>query len=250
MKKLAFISDLIFTFFTSFLFTACFFRFLRLHLWLALFLSAVCGALTTLSVGAFLRARRKKIFLKKSDEQTKEKLFVHLALSTDEAVTEFFQAYLQKNSDEPVQSPNKLQLSTQDGLYFLRFRFQAVTADDVADVFRVQTEQPKFLLCADLDPQAQALCKRLDVQTRTGEQIYTALKQANALPQAYLGADSAKKRVRKFKLWFAKANARRFLTSAALILLVAQLTPFFYYYLIFSVLLLLSAVLIRVFGYE
>lgn len=261
MKKFAFISDLIFTFCVSFLFTACFFRFLRLPLFLALLLSAVCGALTACAVGALLYNRRKKGLMKKKDAETKDKLLVHLSLLSKEKLTNFFLEYFQKqhlqnqNADPSTEKPTpqrhaNLQITVGDIRYFLRFRFAPVTADDVTELFRVKTKQTKVLLCGNIDAQAKALCEKLEIQTRTGDEIYTVLKQADALPQAYLGEKEKTKRKFHPKLWFSKTNARRFLTSGAMILLIAYITPFFYYYLIFGSLLLIAAILIRVFGYE
>ena len=259
MKKLAFISDLIFTFFVSFLFTACFFRYLQISLFPALALSAVCGALTTCAVAAFLHARRKKFFLKKVDAECKDKLLLHLALSTDDEVTDFFLRYFEQTTEpssidtEHATAPTShtpRQISTADDYYFLQFTIAPVTSDDVAKLFRVQTEKSKTLLCAAITDQAAALCAQLHIRYRTGNEVYTALKQANALPAIFLGSDNVPKRKRRFKLWFSKANARRFLSSAAMVLLVAYLTPFFHYYLIFGVALLLTAVFVRIFGYE
>lgn len=259
MKKFAFISDLIFTFCVGFLFTACFFRFLGLTLAITLALSALCGTLVTCATAAFLNARRKKFFLRKRDEETKNKLLVHFALLSNEKLTDFFFDYFTnlaeqrqtshpQTDDFPTRKEN-LRLSVGDKLYFLRFRFAPVTADEIADIFRIETEQSKIVLCNALDAQAQALCKKWEIQTRTGEEVYTALKQANALPQTYLGEAKAKQKP-KLKLWFAKRNARRYLTSAALVFLLSQLTPFFLYYIIFSAVLLIAAVVVRVFGYE
>ena len=254
MKKIAFISDLIFTFFVSFLFSACFFRFLRLPLLAALAVSALCATLVTCSVAALLNARRKKFFLRKADEEAKNKLLVHFALLPDDKLTDYFFTYFVNVAQQPQANftparVKNLQISVGDTLYFLRFQFAPVTPDDVAAIFRVETEQTKVLLCNTLDTQAQELCKKWEIQTRTGEELYTALKQANALPQAYLGEGNKKQKF-KPKLWFAKRNARRYLTSAALVFILSQLTPFFLYYIIFSALLLITAVVVRVFGYE
>ena len=274
MKKLAFISDLIFTFFVGFLFTACFFRFLRVSLVLALLLSAICGGLLTCAVAALLHSRRKKFFLKKADLETKDKLLLHLALLPEKDVTDYFLEYFQKAAAQSAQETTHtktdsrpstpsiktepksiirqehLQISVDKERYFLHFRFAPVTADDVAVVFRLQTQENKILFCAQIDAQAKALCDKLHIKTHTGEEVYTLLKQADALPSAYLGSTEKKRKLFKPKLWFAKANARRFLSSAALLLFLAQLTPFFYYYLIFGIILLSSAVVIRIFGYE
>ena len=277
MKKLAFISDLIFTFCVSFLFTLCFFRFLRVGLFIAILLSAVCGALTTCAVAALLHARRKNFFLKKSDAETKEKLLTHLALLSDKDLTDYFFDYFQTKIDRahtgkmpyPTNTQNAdahtppqakqqiplcrqadLQLCVGEDCFFLHFRFAPVNADDVARFFRLPTPKAKILLCAAIEPQAKALCEKLKIGVRTGDEVYSALKQADSLPQAYLGESEKRRRKFKFKLWFAKTNARRFLTSAAMLLLLSFLTPFFYYYLIFGVVLLLTAVFVRIFGYE
>ena len=279
MKKLAFISDLIFTFLVSFLFTACFFRYLRLTLLPAVALSVVCAALTTCAIAALLHARRKKFLLKKSDAERKDKLLLHLALSTDEEVTDFFFHYLTKTANpradtadnqpdtdsqaaekpqfviqtERASAPTRhgsLQLSTRETYYILQFTIAPVTPDNITKIFRVQTDKPKVLLCNGITDQAAALCAQLNIRYRTGNEVYTALKQADALPQTYLGSENKTKTKRRFQLWFSKSNARRFLSSAAMILLIAYITPFFYYYLIFGVALLLTAVFVRIFGYE
>ena len=161
MKKLAFISDLIFTFFVSFLFTACFFRFLRVKPLLALLLSAVCGGLTTCAMAALLNARRKKFFLKKKDAENKDKLLVHLALLPASQLTDYFLEYFNKTEQEtPTRRHKNLQISVGDKRYFLRFHFHPVTADDVADIFRVKTNQTKILLCTNIDAQAKMLCEK------------------------------------------------------------------------------------------
>ena len=243
----------------SFLFTACFFRYLQLRLFPALALSIVCGALTTCAVAAFLHARRKKFFLKKADTERKEKLLLHLALSTADEVTDYFLRYFGQTAEpssidtERATAPTRhapRQISTADDYYFLQFTIAPVNSDDVAKLFRIQTEKQKTLLCAAITDQAAALCTQLNVRYRAGDEVYAALKQANALPEIFLGSEHTPKRKRRFKLWFSKANARRFLSSAAMVLLVAYLTPFFYYYLIFGAALLLTAVFVRIFGYE
>ena len=64
MKKSAFISDLIFTFFSAALFTLCLFRYLKIGFFPALVLAILCGALASFSVGAFLQSKRRTYFLK------------------------------------------------------------------------------------------------------------------------------------------------------------------------------------------
>ena len=248
MKRFAFISDLIFTFITSGLFTLCLFRFFRLPLWLALLLALLCGGLTTLSVGAWLRSKRKTAFLKKSDEAVREKLFLHLALSSERMRTDFCAKLLPEDAEL---QRGKARLLTQADVYFIQFDFSPVSADEIARCARYKTRRQKHLICARIQEDALALAKRLEIRVLCGNELFLAAKKADALPSQYLGEENTEKRTkRRLKLWFAKANSRRFLVSAALILLVSTFTPFVYYYLLLSVCLLLVSVFTRIFGYE
>ena len=255
MKRFAFVSDLIFTFAVSALFTLCLFRFLGLVLWLSLLLCLVCGALCTLSVAAFLRARRKNLLLKKSDEREREKLLLHLALLSDDNKTAFITKLLAATLDDKektsVRRFAKLRVYTPAEFYFLHLDFAPVNADDVACYARFKTSKQKTVICSRITDDANALCARLHLRVQCGNELYLTAKQAHVLPEQYLGDESSlSEKKRRFTLWFSKGNSKRFLLSGALILLLSVLTPFSYYYLIFSGILLLSAALIRIFGYE
>lgn len=249
MKRFAFISDLIFTFTVSGLFTLCLFRFLSLPLWLALLLALLCGFLTALAVGAWLQSKRKTAFLKKSDEALREKLFLHLALLGERGRMEFSAKLLPQ--DQEIIQRGKSRLLTSDDVYFFQFDFAPVTADDIARFSRYKTQRKKHLFCARIHDDALALARRLDIRVLCGNELFLSVKAVEALPTEYLGEETvAKGTKRRLKLWFAKANARRFLMSAALILLVSVFTPFVYYYLLLCVCLLLAAIFTRIFGYE
>ncbi|MBR2023796.1 MAG: hypothetical protein IJ996_04710, partial [Clostridia bacterium] len=90
MKKTAFISDILFTLLLSFLLSVVLFRLIGVRFFPALLLGAVCASLTALGVGAYLIHRRKRYFLKRSDETKKNKLLTHLALLSGERKTQFF----------------------------------------------------------------------------------------------------------------------------------------------------------------
>ncbi len=250
MKKLAFISDLLFTFLMAFLLSAVLFRSMRTSLPAALLLSALCGVLAALSVGAFLHSRRKHEFLKKSEERTKEKLLLHLALADDDSNVELIKALLQSQAPEgQVKRTGKNRLTTETELYFLHFSFAPVTADEVAGAARVKTNRKKILLCCRAEEQAFLLCKRLHIEVQRGEDLFLRLQEANVLPEKFLGEEETPPK-RAFKLWFSRKNSRRFLVSAALVLSLSWLTPFSLYYLIFASLLLLAALFTRIFGKE
>lgn len=248
MKKFAFLSDVFFSFFVSFSFTVFLFRYLKVSLIPSLLLATLCGLLTAGATYALLRTKRKNLYLKKSDEQQMEKLLLHLALLSDEEKTRFFQQAL--STDEVAASRfGRLRLFTKTDFYFLKFSLAPIYADDILPLSRFKTGKRKILLCSQIDNSALQLCERLDIQVQAGTQVYKRLKERNLLPSEYLGDLPAKER-RPIKLWFSKHNAKRFLVSGTLILLVSRLTPFYYYYLLFGVLLLLGSILVRIFGYE
>ena len=252
MKKIAFISDLIFTFFVSFLCSVLLFRHLQLGLWPALALAALCGLLIVFSVGAYLYSKRKNIFMKKSEAAEREKFLSHLALSGNEANAELFKhLFLAQNPSVQIKRTGKNRLTSGDTVYFLLFTFSPVTADDVAPFTRLKTHRKKFLLCNKADETARDICSRFAIAIKTGDELFDELKAADALPKSFLGDTSYRLSVkRKWKLWLSKSNSRRFLLSATLILLLAKLTPFYYYYLAVGVLLLFAAIFTRIFGKE
>lgn len=249
MKKFAYFSDILFSFFVSALFTLCLFRYLGVKLLPAFLLALLCGALTAAAVGSILQVRRKNLYLKKSDETVMQKLLLHLALLSDESKTEFFRRAL-TTSETPVSRFGKLRVFTEREFYFLNFTLAPVNADEVARLSRLKTGKRKILLCAQIEDAALQLCSRLGVEVKTGEWVYNRLKEDGLLPQHYLGEESAAKPKRKMKLWFSKANAKRFLIGGAIILLLARITPFYYYYLLVGCLLLLTSIFVRIFGYE
>lgn len=249
MKKFAFFSDILFSFFVSFLFTLFLFRYLRVSLSLSLILALLCGGLTAAAVGAILQIRRKNLRLKKSDEMQKEKLLLHLALLSDESKTKFFQRAL-ASEDSPTSRFGRLRLTTKTNFYFLSFSLAPVCADEIASLSRLKTGKQKVLLCSQIEEAAFSLCNRLGIEVKTGEWVYKKLKEKELLPAEYLGDEPVKKSKRHIKLWFSKSNAKRFLVGGALVLFLSRLTPFYYYYLLLGCLLLLAAIFVRIFGYE
>ena len=247
MKKTAFILDILFTFLASALACLCLFRYLRITLWLAILLCALCGILAAFAVGAILHLRRKTTFLKTSDERIKQKLLLHLALLSDKEKTEYFKTAF---TSQPLSKFSALRLYDEEHFYFLKFKLSPVTADEIAALSRLKTDKQRILLCAEIEEAAKTLCGRLQIQVQTGERVYQTLKERATLPQEYLGGEDVDgKRDRRKKLYFSKSNAKRFLLSGALVLALSFLTPFPFYYLLFGGILLLAALFVRIFGY-
>ncbi len=250
MKKFALYSDLFFSFFVTAILGLCFFRYLEIPFLFSLLLSILCGGLVTLALASYLFSKRKHLFLKGTDEAQKEKLLLHLALSSDEAKTAYFLSFLKKQSPESHPTRfSRLRLQTDECFFFLHFAFTPVSADDVAAMARLKTNKQKRLLCDAVEESALALCRRLGIEVKTGNDVYLSLKEAEFFPKTYLGENfGADKKKRNYKLWFSKRNAKRFLGGAVMLFLLSQLTPFPFYYLLFSGILALAAVLTRIFG--
>ncbi len=246
MKKSAFISDILFAFFISALLSLCLFRYLGAGARGSLILALLCGALTACSVCAFLQSKRRSFLLKRSDEAKKARLFTHLALLSDKAKTKFFERTLQTGK-----SVAPLKIQTEEAVYFLRFRFSPVSADEIARLSRWKTSKKKIVLCDRIDDNAVALADNLGVEYQTAESVYQLVKENGALPESFLGEEiKENKRKRQFKIAFSKSNSKRFFVSGSLILTASLFTPFPYYYLLFGSILSIIAVLIRIFGYR
>ncbi len=250
MKKSAFFSDVLFTFFLSWLFTLCVFRYLRISLLLSFILSGLCGLLGACSVAALLARKRKLLFLKQSLARKKQRFLDHLSLLSEQKRTEYFHKALTKATNTPLNRRGKSHLVGEHDFYFLHFRFTPASADDVATISRYKTGKQKHLLCNRIDEEAARLCAKLGIRLRLGESVYELLEKADALPETYVGEETQEnKKERRLRLWFHKRNARRFVVGGALLLLSSLFTPFPYYYLVFSFLLLVAAALVRIFGY-
>ena len=247
MKRLAFIFDSIFTFFSVGLFTLCFFRYLKINLTLACVLSLFCGILGAFAYACFLLNKRKGTLLKRAEEKEKDKLLTHLAFLSDEEKTNYFLQALLKN-DPSAKRFGKLRIYTEDEFYTLRFDYAPVTADDVLKISRFKTKKEKILLCAVADDHAYALADKLGIKLLQGDSVYQRLKEENALPKNYLGIEE--KRKTRAKRYFSRANAKRFLIASMLLLFSALLSPFPYYYLLSSGILLLSSLCIKIFGFS
>lgn len=244
MKKSAYFSDVLFSFFIVALLTLLIFRHFSLSLPISGVLAFVCGLLAASAVSALLKSKRKNLDLKKSAETQKRKLLTHLALLSPAKQTEFFIPVLSAEKLSP------LRLATDDTEYSLFFRFAPVNADEIARLFQQETQKAKCVLCDRMDDDAKGLCSLLNIDVKTGEEVYSLVKERELLPLSYLGEEtSPSKHKRRLRIALSKRNGKRFLLSATLLLLTSLFTPFRVYYLLLSAILLLCALFIRIFGY-
>lgn len=262
MKKSAFISDLLFSFFLTFVFVTCLFRYLRFSLWLSTLFAAIAGVAVAFFVWAHLSKKRKLFFLKKAEEKEKDLLLFHLALLPFEKQTELFKNALQEEGDKSATKTYAKflfePLSASDLAEFLKREFSPPRAESAKngkdeteenDGENTHLSHPFTIYCNAANESAVQLCARFGIRLCGGEESYLLLKSKNALPKKYLGEHAfPKKEKRRFSFYFQKKNSRRFLVGGVLILCTSLLTPFPYYYLVSGGILLLIAALTRIFG--
>ena len=161
MKKLAFISDVIFYGALSALFSLCFFRFLRISLFFSFFLAIACGGLVSCASFCLLARKRKAVFLKRSQEREKQILLESLCLLSKEKQLEFFKSLFSLQSQPTLKTSKCTHFSSENARYFLKLRFAPVCQDDVASVSRYKTKKQKIIVCNTVEEQAKALEERL-----------------------------------------------------------------------------------------
>ncbi|MBO4940042.1 MAG: hypothetical protein J6D30_03315 [Clostridia bacterium] len=187
--------------------------------------------------------------MKKSDEAKKEKLLLHLALSSDEQKTEYFEHLLAFS--KPIHRFGKLRLYTEDTFYQIHYGFTPLSLENVAAFSRLKTDKSKTIIYRSAQEDALALAARLGIETIPPEKIFTLVKEHDVFPLQYLGEEQPQnKRQRRLRICFSKRNGKRFFASGLALFVLSVLTPFAYYYLIYGGLLLLLSAIIRVFGYE
>lgn len=254
MKKSAFISDLLFSFFLVFTFVVCLFRYLRFSLWASVVFAAIAGVAVTFFVWANLNRKRKIFFLKKAEEREKEKLLLHLALLPFDRQTELFSRALKtdnavKNADKTFARFLFTPLSASDIGSFIKTEFSRFVSEDERSENESPVAQGLTVYCNEADESAKTLCKRFHVTLYTGEESYLFLKSQNALPEKYLGdGPFAERKKRRLAFYFQKKNSRRFLVGGILVLCTSLITPFPYYYLISGSAMLIIAAVVRIFG--
>jgi hypothetical protein len=251
MKKIALISDAFFYGLLLFVFTLCFFRFLRLSLFLSLLLALVCGLLTCFASVALLLHKQKIVFLKRSEEGEKMKFLQHLCLLSDEQKTEYLSQVLAKATQTSLVKAGKLRLYSPQTFYFLHLRFSPLTADEVASAARWKTNKERVFIYHLAEENALTLGKNLGFHFMEETELYQTAKSANALPKEYLGEilSQNKAKEKTLKKYFKKRNAKGFFTSGTLLALASLFTPFPVYYLVFSGVLLTLAALSKILGY-
>lgn len=257
MKKSAFLSDLIFAFSVGFVLSLCLFRYLRLSLPLAAVCALLFGGICAAILFFPLNEKRKKVVFERKEAIERDNLVLHLALLPDRKRAEFFQDLLfcADRYDEPPPEIKYLNglyaVETREEIFFPVFTVRPIDGDFAAQILRTETSKQKVLLCSSTAPETDRLLSRFSVTVKRADEVYRQIKDKKMLPERYpFEAETPSKIEAKTRIWFAKKNARSFLTGGATLLVASWLTPFPLYYWIFGGILLAVAVFVRIFGYR
>ena len=253
MKKLAHLSDVAFACVAAALPALCYLRYRGVTLlWsaiIALLLALGAGLLTW----SFLRKKHASAVLKAGEKQQTEKLLFHLALLSPQQQADFFaprtQSLVDQPTNETVRKAGRWFLLTDSQILYCLFTLAPLTADELLPLLGYEDTRAPVLLCNGLDKSAEQLAEKFSLQILFLPEIYLRLQKNNALPTVYKGERAfAKKKKRRFSLWFQKSNAKPFFTGGVLILLSSLFSPFPYYYLVMGSALVATSAAVRIFG--
>lgn len=198
-----------------------------------------CGTL------AFLYIGRKQ---KKARDVTEcrvcaEKLAAHLALLAPEDAAALFARCL----DGAEYKDNVIE--TKDGVYFCRFAPEPADRNDIIEAARLQTKKQKYFVCCTATEECARFAEGTDVEIVNADDIYSMLKERDALPEKYL-MDRAQKSgmFSKIKAGFSRRLCRPAFWSGVAMLFFSYFTFYPVYYIAAGAALLLLCAAAAIFG--
>ena len=223
-------------------------RYYRVALSVAAPLSTVfalgTGALCTL----ILYARRRKRVVSKREKEARDKLLLHLALEKEERVrSALLEAY---TADGKQAHCEEDALNVEGEICVPLFTMQPASADAIAQILRKYREQPFFIVCNSITPEAEGLLSSFSRKAVRGDDVYALFARTEKMPDVLICSEIPRRTVKnKLRRTFSKRNARPFFVSGSMLLLMSLFTFFPLYYLITGGILMLSAVFVRALGY-
>ena len=211
---------------------------------LSLLFALGTGAVCTLLL---CHKRQKKIATKREREE-RDKLMLHLALEKEERVrAALLEAY---TADGKSANCEEDALRVDGEICVPLFTMQPASADAVALILRKYREQPFFIACNALTPEAEKLLNSFGKKAVGIDEIYTLFTRTEKMPDPLICGEIPRRTVKyKLRRSFSKKNARPFFMSGCMLLVMSRFTFFPLYYLITGGILMLSAVFVRALGY-
>ena len=277
-------SDTLFVFSTAFLLFFCIFRFYLNGLWAAALCAFAAGGAAGVLFFFFLRARRRKKHASEGEKAEIGKLAFHLAMDSPEHNAELIAKCLTREHERaeetdgsPQQSAGETgaedsrqrkaaapapaaeapepfahirggRIDTETGSTYLKFQFEAVTADELSPVIRAEGEQ-KTVLGAAFTDEAQKLAAAFGVTLKDATDVYTLVKDSGCMPESLITPPEEKRGLRaKLSFRVRRSAWRGYLFSGAFLLLFSLFTIFPVYYVVSGGILLAIAAAVRFLG--
>lgn len=272
----------------AFLLFFCIFRFYLNGLWAALLCALAAGGAAGTLFFFFLRARRKKRHASEGEKEEIGKLAFHLAMDSPENNAELIARCLTREHEraeetaggkeeaQPESAAGKAatsaeqtagntaesaeqaaapfaqirggRIDTQAGSTYLKFQFEAVTADELSPVIRAEGGQ-KTVLGAAFTDEAQKLAQAFGVTLKSAADVYTLVKDSGCMPEKLITPPERRGGFRaKLSFRVRKSAWRGYLFSGVFLLLFSLFTVFPVYYVVSGGILLAVAAAVRFFG--
>lgn len=272
----------------AFLLFFCIFRFYLNGLWAALLCALAAGGAAGTLFFFFLRARRKKRHASEGEKEEIGKLAFHLAMDSPENNAELIARCLTREHEraeetaggkeeaQPESAAGKAatsaeqtagntaesaeeaaapfaqirggRIDTEAGSTYLKFQFEAVTADELSPVIRAEGGQ-KTVLGAAFTDEAQKLAQAFGVTLKSAADVYTLVKDSGCMPEKLITPPDQRGGFRvKLSFRVRKSAWRGYLFSGVFLLLFSLFTVFPVYYVVSGGILLAVAATVRFFG--
>ncbi len=203
----------------------------------------ICAALLFGALGyLYISKKQNKSLLITRDEKTKKLLSMHLSLSSDRYIVNLF-----KTCIEGAKICGR-RLICDGQTVFFNFKMQPLSEDDIAAVIKGKCEKDKALYCISLSPEAANLAKTFSIKCVCIDEVFSLLKEKNALPEKYVYKEPPKMKLRqKIKAKFSRRLCAPLFWSGLSLLALSYFAFFPVYYIISGgIMLILSATALAV----
>lgn len=232
------------------LFFLCIFRF-SMGLFAALAAALAAGGAAGGLYFAFMRRRRGKRRTAAAAHREAERLAFHLAMDAPEhnerRIADSLNAAREEGAEQ-YRPAGDGRVCGNGETYFLRFRFEKVTADALCPVCRAEGDK-KYVLAGAFTDEAEKLAASFGVTLKGAEGVYDLLEAGGQLPERYIEPPAPPSGFRRALRRRVRRSAwKGYLFSGAFLLLFSLLAVFPVYYVVAGSLLLAAAVAVRFFG--
>ena len=196
-----------------------------------------------------MRRRRQHGRAARAARRECERLAFHLAMESPDKCERLIADSLNAAQGTSVYEPvGDGRVRGGDETYYLRFRFEKVTADALCPICRDDGGK-KYVLAGAFTPEAEKLAASFDVTLKGAQSVYELIEESGTMPETLIEPPAPKsgflqalrRRVRR-SAW------KGYLLSGILLLVFSLLTVFPVYYIVAGSILLAAALAVRLFG--